>query len=105
MTDSKKEKALKEFMEMPGFGIKSAEQLWEIGIRSIADLKGKDPEIMYLKLMEARGIHVDRCVLYGFREAVYYASHEKHDPELLKWWNWSDKNMEKRKNSTNPDIS
>jgi hypothetical protein len=42
-------------------------------------------------------MHIDRCVLYGFREAVYYASHKNHDPELLKWWNWSDKNMEKRK--------
>jgi len=20
-----------------------------------------------------------------------------HDPELLRWWNWSDENMEKRK--------
>jgi len=84
MKESKKEKALKEFMEMPGFGIKSAQQLWEIGIRSIADLKNKDPEIMYLELMGSRGVHVDRCVLYGFREAVYYASHENHDPELLK---------------------
>jgi len=84
MTESKKEKALEEFMEMPGFGIKSAQQLWEIGIRSIADLKNKDPEIMYLGLMESRGVHVDRCVLYDFREAVYYASHENHDSELLK---------------------
>ncbi len=25
-----------------------------------------------------------------FRCAVYFASSEKHDPELLKWWNWKD---------------
>jgi hypothetical protein len=30
-------------------------------------------------------------VLYVFRCAVYYASHEVHDPELLKWWNWKDR--------------
>jgi hypothetical protein len=36
------------------------------------------------------GRHVDRCVLYTFRCAVYFASESKHDPELLKWWNWKD---------------
>ncbi|ABE51560.1 helix-hairpin-helix domain-containing protein [Methanococcoides burtonii] len=82
---------------MPGFGKKSAEQLRDLGIYSISQLKGEDPELMYLKLIDLRGMHMDRCVLYGFREAVYYASHKNHDPELLKWWNWSDKNMEKRK--------
>ncbi|WP_259370129.1 helix-hairpin-helix domain-containing protein [Methanococcoides orientis] len=68
-----------------------------MGIHSISELKGKDPELMYLQLIDLRGRHIDRCVLYGIREAVYYASHKNHDPELLKWWNWSDKNMEKRK--------
>ncbi len=97
MTLSKKEKALEELMQILGFGKKSAEQLWDLGIHSISELKGKDPELMYLQLTELRGMHIDRCVLYGFREAVYYASHRNHDPELLKWWNWSDKNMEKRK--------
>lgn len=101
MTISKKEKALEELMQMPGFGKKSAEQLWDLGIHSIYDLKGKDPELMYLKLTDLRGMHIDRCVLYGFREAVYYASHKNHDPELLKWWNWSDKNLEKRNNEEN----
>ncbi|NIV18422.1 MAG: pathogenicity locus, partial [Woeseiaceae bacterium] len=31
--------------------------------------------------------------LYVFRCAVYYASEEDHDPELLKWWNWTDTSM------------
>ena len=43
MTESEKEKALKELMQMPGFGRKSAEQLWDLGIHSIAELKNKDP--------------------------------------------------------------
>jgi Pathogenicity locus len=34
---------------------------------------------------------VDRCVLYVFRAAVYFASNKKHDEEKLKWWNWKDK--------------
>jgi hypothetical protein len=32
------------------------------------------------------------CVLYVFRCAVYYTSHEHHEPELLKWWSWKDAN-------------
>lgn len=35
---------------------------------------------MYMK-------HVFRC-------AVYYAEHEEHDPEKLKWWYWKDKNAQ-----------
>jgi hypothetical protein len=101
MTQAKKREELKEMMQMPTFGEKLAEQLWELGIHSIVDLKDKDPELMYLELMELRGMHIDRCVLYAFREAVYYASRKDHDPELLKWWSWSDKNMEKRKTSKN----
>jgi len=31
---------------------------------------------------------VDRYLFYVLRCAVYYASSEKHDLELLKWWNW-----------------
>ena len=27
-------------------------------------------------------------MLYVFRCALYYASNDIHDPELLKWWNW-----------------
>jgi hypothetical protein len=34
---------------------------------------------------------VDRCLLYVFRCAVYFASHKKHDPKLLLWWNWKDR--------------
>jgi hypothetical protein len=29
-------------------------------------------------------------VLYTFRCAVYFASNERHDPELLRWWAWKD---------------
>lgn len=49
MTKTEKEKGLEELMQMPGFGRKSAEQLWELGIHSIAQLKGKDSELMYLE--------------------------------------------------------
>jgi hypothetical protein len=45
---------------------------------------------MYDNLRVMRGGYMDRCVLYVFRCAVYYAGNSDHDPELLKWWNWKD---------------
>jgi hypothetical protein len=45
---------------------------------------------MYRDLCDLRGAHIDRCVLYAFRCAVCYAGTSRHDPELLKWWNWKD---------------
>ena len=38
-----------------------------------------------------KGFRDDRCVLYVFRCAVYYAEHEQHEPEKLKWWYWKDR--------------
>jgi hypothetical protein len=39
----------------------------------------------------------DRCLLYVFRCAVYYASTAAPEPELLKWWSWKDGAPTKRK--------
>jgi Pathogenicity locus len=86
-----KQEALKELQEIPGIGKKMAEALWNLDIRSIDVLKGRDPEALYLRLCDQVGMRVDRCVLYTFRCAVYYASSPQHDPDLLKWWNWKDR--------------
>ena len=76
---------------IPGIGASISNDLFDLGFRKPVDLKGKTPEIMYQELISLRGEHIDRCVLYVFRCAVYYANHSFHDPELLKWWNWKDK--------------
>ncbi len=75
---------------IPGVGKSIARDLEEIGIRSVADLKGKNPEELYEKSNRLRGKIQDRCLLYVFREAVYFAENEERDPERLKWWNWKD---------------
>lgn len=85
-----KKLALKDFRRIPGVGPAIAEDLWNIGYRSVAGLAGLDPEVLYQALCRFQGHTVDRCCLYVFRCAVYFASHEVHDPELLKWWNWKD---------------
>ena len=42
-----------------------------------------------------KGEMIDKYALYVYRCAVYYASNDIHDSELLKWWNWKD--LEKNK--------
>ena len=79
-----------ELQTIPGIGKSLAVDLRDLGYQRVAELKGEDPQQMYERLMRIRGGHQDRCVLYVFRCAVYYASNEHHDPELLKWWKWKD---------------
>jgi Pathogenicity locus len=94
MIEMQKQEALKEFRIIPGVGKSIAEDLWNIGLRSLHDLKEQNPEELYNALCLQQGQHVDRCVLYVFRCAVYYASSSVHDPDLLKWWNWKDRKTE-----------
>lgn len=81
----------KNLQTIPGVGKSVAEDLWNIGINAVADLKGKDPQKLYDASNRFEGRIQDRCLLYVFRCAVYYADHTKHNPEKLKWWNWKDK--------------
>lgn len=83
--------SLNDLKRIPGVGNRIAQDLWNLGYRSVQELQDQDPEAMYKTLCEHQGTHVDRCMLYVFRCAVYFASHEEHDPELLRWWNWKDR--------------
>lgn len=87
---SSKAYCLKNLQSIPGIGPSLSLELWRLGFKSVDDLKGRNPEKMYSDLMRLKGAHVDRCVLYVFRCAVYFASETRHDPDLLKWWNWKD---------------
>ena len=62
----------------------------DLGFRRVSDLRRKNPEAMYEAVCALRGQPQDRCLLYVFRCAVYYASTRQRDPEKLKWWNWKD---------------
>ncbi len=81
---------LKDLQRIPGIGPSLAQDLVDLGIKSVAALRGRDPQKLYDRLCKITGQHQDRCVLYTFRCAVYFASEPEHDPELLKWWNWKD---------------
>ena len=82
-------RSIKDLQIIPGIGKSLAIDLYELGVRKVTDLKGKDPQQLYDKHCELRGAHIDRCVLYVFRCAVYFAETKNPEPEKLKWWNWS----------------
>jgi hypothetical protein len=83
-----RDQQVKELRQIPGVGISIANDLINIGITSVAELKNQDPEFLYHRSNKYAGVVQDRCLLYVFRCAVYYATEKVHDPEKLKWWNW-----------------
>ena len=83
-----------ELQRIPGVGPSIADDLRELGIRRIADLRRRSAERMYDRINTLRGVRQDRCLLYVFRCAVYYAGTTRPDPELLKWWNWKNRTLE-----------
>ncbi len=76
---------------IPGIGPSMCEDLRGLGVRAVSDLVGADPQDLYDRLCDQVGQRVDPCVLYAFRCAVYYASNDEHDAELLKWWTWKNR--------------
>ncbi len=79
-----------ELQTIPGVGPSLAQDLRDLGIQRVAELRGQDPEGLYTRLIAQRGVHQDRCVLYVFRCAVYFAETPQPDPDRLKWWHWKD---------------
>jgi hypothetical protein len=82
---------LKALQVIPGVGPSLARDLWNIGIHSVDDLRGRDPEILYGDSNRLKGMVQDRCVLYVFRCAVYFAETKRPDTQKLQWWWWKDK--------------
>ncbi len=87
-----KESSIKELRKIPGVGVSIANDLWNIGIREIFDLIGRKPDELYSQSNNFAGCIQDRCLLYVFRCAVYFAEtpENQRDAEKLKWWNWKD---------------
>jgi hypothetical protein len=81
-----------DLISIPGVGKSIAGDLRRIGIQKVSDLKAQDPQQLYDQSNALVGTTQDRCLLYVFRCAVYYASTapSRREPEKLKWWNWKD---------------
>lgn len=81
--------------EIPGVGPSIEKDLFGLGVTSVEQLRGHDPEALYEQLQARAGGHVDRCMLYVFRCAVYYAE-GGCDPAKLQWWYWKDERPARR---------
>lgn len=79
-----------DLCRIPGVGENMEKHFIWLGYTCVDDLKGQDPQAMYEADRLLHGGALDRCVLYVFRLAVYFAENTPHDPEKLKWWNWKD---------------
>ncbi|HIT86459.1 MAG TPA: Pathogenicity locus [Candidatus Coprocola pullicola] len=75
---------------IPGVGPNIEQHLIQLGYTSVSSLKGENPEEIFQKDCILQGCSLDRCLLYVYRLAVYYAENTIYDPEKLKWWHWKD---------------
>ncbi len=80
-----------DLLKIPNVGKATKQSLINIGIKCVEDLKGKDPNELYKMDCKVKGFKVDKCQLYLFKMAVYYAAEENPEKEKLKWWYWKDK--------------
>lgn len=79
-----------DLRRIPGVGPRTEEDLIRLGYTTVESLRDVDPEALYERDCALRGCRIDRCQLYVYRCAVYFASTEEPDPEKLKWWSWKD---------------
>ena len=82
-----------DLRRIPGVGPRTEEDLIRLGHTTVESLRDVDPEALYERDCALRGCRIDRCQLYVYRCAVYFASTENPDPEKLKWWNWKDASL------------
>jgi hypothetical protein len=79
-----------DLKDIPGVGVKTERDLIALGYTSISSLKGQNPQELYERECLLKGFKVDRCQLYIYRCAVYFAENPNPDPDKLKWWYWKD---------------
>ena len=76
-----------DLQSIPGVGRAMEQRLIRLGYRCVEDLAGQSAEEMYARDCAIEGMALDRCVLYVYRLAVYFAEGGR-EPENMKWWNW-----------------
>ena len=69
-----KEAVIRGLREIPSMNENAAEALWSLGIRSIEDLKGRDPTAIYEELRNKKGSYAEPCMLNILKIAIHYAS-------------------------------
>jgi hypothetical protein len=83
---------LASLQEIPNVGPSLAESLERAGIKRPAQLKGKDPYLLYARLCKRTGVRHDPCVLDTFISAVRYMEGGPVQP----WWHFTRERQENR---------
>lgn len=65
---------------IPGIGKNMAQHLIAAGYPDIVSLKEQSPDEIYERDCLAQGVQVDRCALYCYRLAVFYADNDGELP-------------------------
>ncbi len=92
-----------DLRSIPGVGPNIEQDLRNLGYSTLESLRGADPEEMFQRDCRLKGFSEDRCQLYVYRLAVYFAEQEHHDPEKLKWWYWKDHSPRRMKKGKAPE--
>lgn len=71
--------------QLPNIGPALAADLRLIGIQTPAELRGKDPFVLYQKLCAATGQRQDPCVLDTFMAAIGFMNGAAPAP----WWHYT----------------
>lgn len=85
---------------VPGIGAKKESDLFGLGYHSLEELKGADPDKLYIEDCLRKGYQEDKCVLYAFRCAVAFANDPKPDPDKYRWWFFTDEKQKVDFNNT-----
>ena len=75
---------------IPGVGPNMKQHMIRLGYHWVEDLKQANPEEMYQQDCILHGGQLDRCVLYVYRLAVYFATTPNPELQKLKWWYWKE---------------
>ena len=62
-----KQSYLKDLEQIPGVGKRIAQEMQNIGLHSIDQLKDQNPRKLYQKLCDVKASPPDRCMLYVLR--------------------------------------
>ena len=80
---------LHQFTELDSVGPATAEDLWVLGYRSLAELRTERPREMYERLCRVSGTRLDPCVEDVFRAIVAQARDPELPAEQRNWWYWT----------------
>ena len=82
-----KAETLKRLQEIPNVGPATAGDLVRLGVKRLADLKGRDPDELYERLCLIDGVRHDPCVRDVFAAVVSFAGGAPARP----WWRFTAK--------------